>query len=616
MPTAEQPSGSPPSSTAGASSGSGRLWAWGALCLLLVLALALRLWGIGQGLPYAYNSDENAHFLARAIGMFGHSLNPEYFANPPALTYLLHMLLAVRYGSGAAVGHAYATHPTEVWVLARVAVAVLGTLAVWLLYAAGSRLFGRAVGLAAAALQAVAFLPVFYAHLALNDVPTLAPATLCLLGAAGVLRRGRMVDYLLGGVGLGLGCATKYTAGIMLAVLVAAILCQFAQSAPGTGRRVLIGTLVAGTSALAAFAAANPYALLDFHAFHAGIVHQSTLSSEAQGKLGAPKESGIFYYLWSLTWGVGWVPLLAAALGALTVWFKDRRLGWLLVPALLAYLAFMGFQGRYFGRWLMPVIPIVCLLAAHFALSAAAALRALVSRLRSDGRSQGALRVMAPALALIALCWQGALYSIHSDLVLSRPYTANLARRWMSAHIAAGTPIVLEPIAPDGWVAASPQRVHGTTGGEVWSKYPSLRSLIGPGGALEPENSSVVSIEDYERTLTPALIPYYERLGYCWVITGSTQFGRAQADPAAVPDAIAYYRALRERGRLVYHISPYGPGRGPVAFNFDWTFDFYPLAYRLPGPEINIYRLREGHCAARKPTISTARAGGILRGTR
>ena len=73
--------------------------------------------------------------------------------------------------------------------------ALLGTLAVWLLYLAGARLFDRGVALLAAALEAVAFLPVFYAHLALNDVPTLAPLTLSLVGTAGVLRKGRARDY-------------------------------------------------------------------------------------------------------------------------------------------------------------------------------------------------------------------------------------------------------------------------------------------------------------------------------------------------------------------------------------------------------------------------------------
>ncbi len=69
--------------------------------------------------------------------------------------------------------------------LARVATALLGTAAVWLLYLAGSRLFDRAVELLAAAIEAVTFLPVAYGHLALNDVPALAPLTLSLIGTAG-----------------------------------------------------------------------------------------------------------------------------------------------------------------------------------------------------------------------------------------------------------------------------------------------------------------------------------------------------------------------------------------------------------------------------------------------
>ncbi len=70
-----------------------------------------------------------------------------------------------------------------------------------------------------------------------------------------------------------------------------------------------------------------------------------------------------------------------------------------------------------------------------------------------------------------------------------------------------------------------------------------------------------LSLEDYERTLRPALIDYYEQEGYCWVISGSTESGRAFADPGAVPQAIAYYKALAERGEVVYRASPYAHGQ-------------------------------------------------------
>src|SRR4051812_25943946 len=189
---------------------------------LLLVALGLRLWGVKTGLPFVYNADENAHFVPRAIGMFGHSLNPDYFINPPAYTYLLHVVFALRWG-GQGVQDAYAADAGDVFVLARVAAAVLGTLAVGLLYVAGARLFeDRRVGLIAAALLAVAFLPVFYSHFALNDVPTLAPLCLALVGIAGVLRRGTPADYAIAGAGIGLACATKYTAGIVVVCLLAA----------------------------------------------------------------------------------------------------------------------------------------------------------------------------------------------------------------------------------------------------------------------------------------------------------------------------------------------------------------------------------------------------------
>jgi hypothetical protein len=34
-----------------------------------------------------------------------------------------------------------------------------------------------------------------------------------------------------------------------------------------------------------------------------------------------------------------------------------------------------------------------------------------------------------------------------------------------------------------------------------------------------------------------------------------------------------------------------------VEFNFDWSFDYYPLAYERPGPEMRIYRLTGGACS-------------------
>ena len=115
---------------------------------LVLAAFALRAWGARHGLPYVYNADENSHFVPRAIGMFGHNYNPGYFINPPAFTYVLHALFFARWGTRDAVGDAFARDPTTAFLLARLASAALGALAVGLLVWAGSRLFNRTAGLA------------------------------------------------------------------------------------------------------------------------------------------------------------------------------------------------------------------------------------------------------------------------------------------------------------------------------------------------------------------------------------------------------------------------------------------------------------------------------------
>ena len=107
-----------------------------------------------------------------------------------------------------------------------------------------------------------------------------------------------------------------------------------------------------------------------------------------------------------------------------------------------------------------------------------------------------------------------------------------------------------------------------------------------------------MSIEDYERTLRPALIGAYARGGYCWVVIGSTQYGRALAGARRGARArSAYYRALaRHADSSCTAIDPYRRRRGPGRFNFDWSFDHYPRAYERPGPTVVIYRLHQGPC--------------------
>jgi Dolichyl-phosphate-mannose-protein mannosyltransferase len=550
---------------------------------LLAVSLLLRLWGIKQGLPYSYNSDEATHFVPRAVGFFGHDLNPHYFLNPPAYSYLLYIVFELWFGSADTVRHLYTTDPTAVFVVARVVAAGLGTAAVWLLYLAGARMFNRTVGLLAGAILGLGFLPVFYSHLALNDVPTLAPVALCLYAIAGILRRGASRDYALAGIGLGLAAATKYTGGVMLLCLLFAAL---SDGAGGPLAAVARRLGLALALAVLAFVVANPYALLGPSSFFGGLTQQASLSAGPDPvKLGT-RGSGITYYLWTFTWGLGWVPSLAALGGAVLLLVRRRfGLALVLLPALIFFIIYMGNQPRFFGRWLMPIFPVVALLAAY----------AAGELIRWLGRGVP-LPVVGTCVAVLLLA-QSLVADLHNDAVLSRPDTRNLVRAWMVKHVPAGSKVVIEPLVPDNWAMDIGRALPATPTGERWWRWPTwLTTLDRFGHQLPQGEHRFVLVDQYERYLYPALLDRYISDGYCWIVLGSLQAGRAFAQPHAAPLAIAYYAELARRARLVYHVSPFARGAHPVPFGFDWSIDYYPRQYRLPGPELSVYRLTGGKC--------------------
>ena len=105
-------------------------------------------------------------------------------------------------------------------------------------------------------------------------------------------------------------------------------------------------------------------------------------------------------------------------------------------------------------------------------------------------------------------------------------------------------------------------------------------------GARRPAN-----FQNYERTLTPALIDVYRREGVCWIVTGSTQYGRAQAEPTARPRRCG--TTARSRGRPTSS-SGRRPADGKLPrYQVDKSFNYVDGAYDRPGPEMIVYKLRD-----------------------
>jgi hypothetical protein len=533
---------------------------------ILVVAAGLRLWSIQNGLPYSYNLDERAHFVPHAVTMTGGDLNPGYFINPPLLTYLLAGYLSVIHLGG--VEQWFASDPTAVFTAARIVSVIFGVATVAATYAAGKAWFGRTAGLVAAALLAVAFLPVFYSRLALNDGPGVLPCALTLWCAAIVLRTGSRRALLAGGAAVGAAASFKYSDGAVVIALVAA-----AFLSPLSVKDALKSLLGAGLIALAFVVVTNPYLIPDWGTFTHDLDRQRKFASGPR-LLGQPERNGWVYYVTSSRWALGILPGLLAFAGGVALLVRRRHKEAIVLGGLIVlYYLYMGSQSRFYARWMLPLYPALAILAGY-----------AVTQIRH--------RVVFAALTALMLV-PSAYVTIRNAVVLGREDTRTVTRDWLVANVPRGTKVVFEPIAPTEWYGVTPGGGPKADPARQWERFNRSRAMIAElrkdfRGAGYPAN-----FQNYERTLWPGMIEVYRREHACWVVTGSTQYGRARAERHRVPEALKYYAALRRQADVAFRISPIGKGEKLPRYQVDTSFNYVDGAYERPGPEMIVYKLRD-----------------------
>jgi hypothetical protein len=590
------------------------------LALILVAGFALRVWNIDYGLPFVYSIDEASHFTTRSVAMFWQDLDPGYYQNPAAFTYLTHLLLRLLYGPlGFAFNLPYGNvtdqfdkDPTQIWIAARTLAAGLCVAGAAATYVAARRLWGVREGLVAAAILTFAFLPVALSRVAVTDVGALAGLALALLWSVRANELGRLRDYALAGAAAGLALAFKYTAGLALLPLALAALARLRADGP----RAIGGLALGGALAALVFVALNPYLLGSFDAWWSDLRGQAEVAAD-RPKPGQDA-SGLSYYLDSLAWGLGWAGTLAALAGAVILLRRDPVRALLLACVPLVLLAYLSLQSRYFGRWLLPAYPALAMLGA-VALVRAADLAAgwIARRRRTFARSPrfaGALLVL---LTLLVLA-QPLAADVRSALVLGRTDTREQARRFLIERFPPELRVSIEPSVPGRYFRSNPQGrlpswLTRCAAREGWREpgwsYAGERGRrvclrFKPGLFARPDGG--VRASAYHAVLSADVIDDYRFYGYCLVMT--TGVTRERALETGEPRARAYYRRLEREARLLREFSPYSRGEGPVPFSFDLSYNYYPSAYERPGPVVRIYRLRDCRQRYGPPVIPLPRA--------
>jgi hypothetical protein len=322
---------------------------------------------------------------------------------------------------------------------------------------------------------------------------------------------------------------------------------------------------VAG-GAFATFFITNPFFFLDLDSALHQLRGQAELAGN-QGKFGQESDSGPLYYLDSLLWGLGYVAAACAAAGAVLLARRDRVRTALLLAFPVALFLYLSVQSRFFGRWLLPVYPMLALLAGYAFVRGLDALRERAPRLQWPAVGVGA----------VLLLWQPLAADARSMAVLGNTDTRAIARQWLAEHYPRELRIVIEPAVPERY---------------YWPVHDGR-----PEKRKRPQfvNDVIRDIREehieYGRTLRPEVFDRYRRQGYCMVMTFDLIRGRTEESGDRA--AIAYYDRLERESDLVYAISPYRADQDPPDFSFDLSYSYYSSAYERPGPEVRVYRIHD-----------------------
>lgn len=414
----------------------------GVLFLILLLAAALRIRGIGFGLP-ALNDPDEPLFMMTALDMLrSHSLNPGWFGHPGTITLYCLALISVAVGGlGIATGHyadgqafvsAVYADPGILFLPARLLFAACGVICVYLTWRLGKRVGGAGAGLIGAAFLAVNALHVDYSQLIRTDVQASLFMLLCAGATLSIAAQGKLRDYLLAGVFVGLGCATKWPAAAFAAGPLAVGIWRIVQ-----GHRDARKLLLFAGAAVFTLLLASPYLLLDYPTVVrnlAGEARPTHPGATGQGLL-----ANLAWYASNpLRGSFGIAGAALAALGTGLIAVRNRAAAIALAPGIGACILLLAVQALRWERWLIPLLPFA-------AIAAGYAVTTLAEMARS--RTGRALPLLAPLATLLLMLPM--LQATQAGTVARANDTRQIASAWLRANAPPGSSILVEHAALD-----------------------------------------------------------------------------------------------------------------------------------------------------------------------
>lgn len=409
-----------------------------ALIIVLVAAAAARLWFLMAGVPHAVGIDE-PQVIDRAVRILRTGdWNTHLFDYPTLVIYFHAAVAIVRFLWGAMRGQWGSLDGftiSAIYASGRFAAAAIGVATVWLVYKLGAELMSRTAGVLAAAQLAVRPMHVRESHFILTDVPMAALTTLAMWLSVRAMRLGSIRAYAWAGMACGLAAAAKYNGGVaFVAVLAAWFISE--RNVPDRGRKLAAAM---GAAALA-FLLAAPYTVLDMPAFLDGFAAQFWRFSVPLN--GADPASLLYLKHLSPAGSRLSVPLAIAGMGLLLWRANTRSASMPIVLFSLAFFYVLSSHSHVFGRYVLPLLPLLALFSSVALLELVAALR------RVPALSAPALRPVLLGAVVAAILWSPVVDTVEWVDHLKRADTRAMAAEWLKANTPPGARVAVENSGP------------------------------------------------------------------------------------------------------------------------------------------------------------------------
>ena len=518
------------------------------LVAVLALAVAFRLHGVTWGLPYNFLDPDEGTIVPKAFSVARGHVNPHWFFYPSLYFYLLAAVFWVLTPVWAVVQQAnllssasFVLDQGTYFLLGRLLSVAFGTASVYLVYRLGRSAYGRWVGLLAAVFLAVEPLHVKYSHIAVTDVPATAFSLLALLLLLTAAKGGGARWLFAGAVAAGLATATKYNLGMLvLPAAVAAVCASRAEVAEhvrlGGSRlrewaRLLAGRVVAPM--VTAFLLASPFVVLDLPKFVRDFSVQSRIMHT--GWLGFENAGNGYWYNLSvnLAGEMGLVLLGLAVAGVGLALVRRSRLDLMVAPYIIVYFAYIGTWKELADRYLLPLVPLLLLLAARLCVGAV--------RVRPAWRP-----LLGPGLAVLlaAAVVLPLSDSIAFNEQLTRPDVRIRAKTWVERTIPPGSKIASDTFGPP--LVRRRDAQYYTDARPV--AYRLVRLKLPVPGRPDERHS----------------LAWLRRRHVKYVIVTSAVYDRIFAAAAHYPRQVRFYERLESTATLAREFRPRGDELGPV----------------------------------------------------